>query len=152
MKINFTKKEYMLLIELLEIGDWVINSRHLAEDKTAHAALVVKVLSHYQQAGAEHMVERSTHQDTYYPTSDFEDYIHQNYIHSYDYQVFWENLADELAKRDAGVDLDDDHQDGRTTTERWDRFDRLIQWYQEEFTEHGLANLYVKQNGDKKIH
>jgi len=59
MKINFTKKEYRSLIDLLDIANWVINAHRtgIGEEPKEYADLIQKIYSFSKEMGCEDIIE-----------------------------------------------------------------------------------------------
>ena len=55
MTVNFTKKEYRVLVEMLLIADWIIHADAVdpVEKTASYADLRKKVLLHYKEMGLE---------------------------------------------------------------------------------------------------
>ena len=100
MKINFTKKEYRLLLEFMYLGDWMMSSQldevKYTEDNE-HNALYQKIFSHAKEMGFEDLVEHSPADNMYFETRIFEELMDETYVDPYDEECFWEVLIRELA-------------------------------------------------------
>lgn len=107
MKINFTKKEYQALVEMLLTADWVIRSHEeepRAETKP-YDDLRKKVLSHFKEMGMEDAFEYVPDEDEYFETKDYEERArHMRFIDEYDELMFWDRLAAKLANRDLAAE------------------------------------------------
>jgi hypothetical protein len=79
MKINFTKKEYRKLVELLHLGDWMLHSHDVQEnpETRAHRNLRDKVFAYAAQMGCENIIQRQA--AGYFETPEFEDFM-QGYV------------------------------------------------------------------------
>ena len=64
MKINFTKREYRLLIDILEISEWVLNAHSNVEreDTKKYSELAQKIFSYAKEMGYEDLTRRSQSQ------------------------------------------------------------------------------------------
>ena len=143
MKINFTKKEYQALVEMLLIADWVLTAHAFDVDpaKEPYAAIRKKVLRHYKEMGMEDAFRYEPKDDEYYETAEYEEHSrHMEFIREYDKQSFWSEFAEKLAERDLaeelkrkGMSLD---QNARA---KW--FFELMVRYEEELAENGLDNV-----------
>lgn len=72
MKINFTKKEYRQLLDLVFIGDWV-TSEPLDKDTSPYDALREKIYSYAKEMDCEHLIEYDKNTDQHFETAEFED-------------------------------------------------------------------------------
>lgn len=144
MKINITKHEYRLLLDILSIASWVMNAFTIGEDKfPAHEALRKKIYSYFKEMGAEDRIEFAKNLDDYFELSEYEEHIHDTFLSSYEENFFWDELIDRLAERDVlcSVRIENLHQ-----LEVIDRI-RLIEdakeKYETEFEKHGLERLRI---------
>ncbi len=147
MKINFTKKEYRILVELLHLGDWMLHA-HDAEEKPetgAHRALCQKIYSYFKEMGCEDLIENINGE--FYETRKFEDAM-QEKVEAYDHESFWEELISRLATRDAEAVV------GSEQFRSIDGYDRIKlihdkeQAWVDEFSEYELARLVVQRKSD----
>ena len=76
MKIHFTKKEYLLLLDMLQMADWVMNShktRDQQEEETKdYGEVIQKIYSYAKEARCDHLLEKSRHSEELFPTKDYE--------------------------------------------------------------------------------
>ena len=144
MKINFTKKEYQTLVEMLLVADWVITG-HEEEEREAtkpHKDLRKKVLSYHKEMGMAKAFEYSPEHDEYFETAAYEmSGPHMRFIDEYDEQVFWVALAIKLVHRDMAVEETLSVKEPLGEKELTKKLVELIARYEEEFAENGLANI-----------
>jgi hypothetical protein len=103
MKINFTRKEYAALVEMVLLADWVIHAHEveLTDESKPYVALRKKVLSHHREMGMEDAFQYAPGDDEYYETVDYEESsAHMAFIEAYEERSFWDTLAHKLAQRD----------------------------------------------------
>jgi hypothetical protein len=143
MKMNFTNKEYQVLVEMLLIADWVIHA-HEEETKARKPfkELRKKVLSHHKEMGMADEFEYSEEFDDYFETRDYEDRApHVRFIEEHDEKMFWSTLADKLARRDFAAQEMLTIEGTADAEERLTKLFEISGRYEEEFAEHGLDNL-----------
>lgn len=154
MKINFTRKEYRLLIDILEISEWVLNAHSSVEreDTKKYSELIQKIFSYAKQMGYEDLIVYDKHLEGYYATREYEENGEQmRFIEEFEEDVFWDALANKLAWRDLV------QQEGVEVVEKMEFVERgtklmdLESWYQEEFTENGLTNVKVVKEKSSKV-
>ncbi len=147
MKINFTKKEYRILVELLHLGDWMLHA-HDEEEKPEtglYRALCQKIYSHFKEMDCEDLIQNVG--GKFYETRKFEDAM-QEKVAAYDHESFWEALISRLATRDAEAAV------GLEQFRSMDGYDRIElihdkeQAWVDEFSEHGLTRLTVQSKSD----
>jgi len=151
MKINITKKEYRLLLDMLQVSDWVLNSHAELPDERhlEHEELVKKFLSYYKEMEAEDIIEHSIELDDFFPVNDYETAILGKFIEPYDDSVFWEQLIDRLSLRDAVQSVGDKKYQEMDGIDRLRMLDPLTERYTNEFEQHGLK--YVKIDHEDMI-
>ena len=102
MKINFTKNEYRFLLDMVEMAEWVLNSRKTdsSDEVKEYSEVYQKILSHAKEMGFENLITYDENLDGYYATAEYEESEHMRYIEEFEDDVFWEALPHRLAVRD----------------------------------------------------
>ena len=133
MKLELTKKQYRRLLDMVYIGNWVLNSTR-GEDRIPDYDEVESLL--FGRAALEGMPSLAElYRGEIVPSRAFvEGGIHEAII-EYENNVFFEILAEDLARRD----MDDVPIDDSNCEELNSRIDAYIA----EFEEHGTDNLTV---------
>lgn len=133
MKLELTKKQYRRLLDMAYIGNWVLNSTR-GDDRFADYDEVESLLfSKAAEAGMSTLAER--YKGEIVPSRAFaEGGIHEA-IMNYEDNIFFEILAEDLARRD----MDDVPIDESNYAELASRIDAYIN----EFEEHGTDNILV---------
>lgn len=146
MKINFTKKEYQTLVEMLLTADWVIRS-HEEEPRAATKPcgdLRKKVLSHHKAMGMEGAFEYVPDEDEYFETSSYEERSpHMGFIDEYDERMFWSLLASKLASRDLAAEEALRGAGALNEAQRSIRLFEIIARYEDVFAESGIEPVRV---------
>ena len=148
MKINFTKKEYQHLVEMLQVAGWVLRGGIVddeREETKPYRELREKVLSYHKEMGLAEPDRYAPERDeAYFRTETREDWTrHMELVQEYDAKLFWEMLVSRLVHRDLAA-KDALCASGRVEEKERERdFYALTQRYSEEFTAHGLKNLRV---------
>jgi hypothetical protein len=132
MKINLTKKEYRLLLEVLYLSDWMMHSHLCEKQHIEHENLRKKLLSYYKEMGAEDIIE---------PANEFDDYMHHKFINLYDENTFWDELTDRLAMRDIIKKIGVEQYQALEGIERVTKVEEMRDRYVNEFEQHGLENI-----------
>jgi hypothetical protein len=149
MKINFTKKEYQLLVTMIETADWVMNAHHAHGRKDAEDYRVLrnKILSFADEMGMKGCYEKEG--DTYYETAEYQENSKQTeFIEEYDEDSFWEQLVTKLVDRDYAQQYGDKEVNFETKALR---LSEIEEKYADEINEFGLLNFVVKKN-NKILH
>jgi len=143
MKINLTKKEYRLLIEMLYLSDWVMHSHQAELRYTEHEAIKNKILSLYKEMDAEEILEYSSDLGEVFEKDEFDAYLQEKFIAPFEEQVFWEALIDELGERDVIKALGIDAYRMLDGFERVRKVENYKELYANEFQQHGLENVKI---------
>ena len=86
MKINFTKKEYRQLLDLVFVGHWIVTATDEGAVESPYDAIQQKVFSFAKEMGCEDLVEYAKEFDKYFNTADLEDEL-MGYIDKYEKEV-----------------------------------------------------------------
>ena len=75
MKINITKKEYRLLLDVFSIATWVMNSHKYESDPKSvpYENLEQKFMAFAKEFGFKNLIEYDKKMEKYYPTPEYED-------------------------------------------------------------------------------
>lgn len=100
MKINFTKKQYRTLVELLFLGNHMSNGvRESDRIVQEYEDLLQYVYSFAKEMGMEEEIIFEKEYNEFFETRELEESL-MDYIDEYDGDVFWNELAGRLAVRD----------------------------------------------------
>jgi hypothetical protein len=145
MKIQFTKKEYRLLLDMICIADWVMNCHHVGpvESNTDHTLLYQKLLSFSKSMQADDVIEYAKDTNEYYQTNEHEETLHDKYIEPYDNETFWDELIDRLSGRDFVKEFGIERIREMSRDERMILRMRIEEKYGLEFEKHGLENISI---------
>ena len=133
MKLELTTKQFRRLLDMAYIGNWILNSTR-GDDRFRDYDEVESLL--FAKARAEGMPTLAEDwEGEVVPSRAFtEGGIHEAII-EYENNVFFEILAEELARRDMDDAPIDEH--------NYDELTRRIDDYMAEFEEHGTDNILV---------
>ncbi|MGG0645272.1 hypothetical protein ABE021_15210 [Sporosarcina gallistercoris] len=141
MKINFTKKQYKQLLDLVYLGEWTANSSKDSDERyTEYDALFEYVCSFAKDFGVENLVPFDKGLDAHFPTQEYEQQL-QPIIDDNDNEVFWQELSSRLAKRD----LVKEGKTYATQDETMLKFFEVQGEYEKEFEDNGLSNLELRK-------
>lgn len=146
MKINITKREYRLLLDILNIADWVLHAHHVQKpsETEGHRQLKQRFYSYAKEMGFKNLIEYIPKYEEYFPTAEFEDKsLYMNYIDEFVEDTFWDELIERLVRRDLVREVGEDNFKNMSITERFEKEDPIRQKYEEEFEANGLANLQI---------
>ena len=146
MKINISKKEYRLLLDVLSISDWVMNSHKSEDDPRTepYNILEQKLFSYAKEFGYENLVMYDKKFEKYYPTAEFEEIeSDMQFIDEFEDETFWDKLCSGLAQRDLIQEKGIEALKKMETITRLNEQDIKAEKYETEFSEHGLKNLII---------
>ena len=133
MEIKLTQKQFRRLLDLVYIGNWVLNSTRGDDRIKDYDDVESLIFSHCLSRGMANLVE--LYEGEIIPSRAFaEGGIHEA-IMAYEDSAFFEILAQELALRD----LDDPP----ITQENYDEIMERMDEYMDEFERHGTDNVTV---------
>ncbi len=135
MNLELTAKQYRRLLDMVYIGNWVLNSTR-GDDRFADYDQVESLL--FSKAGEVNMaVLAELYEGEIIPSRAFVDGgIHEAII-EYENNVFFDILAEDLARRD----MEEENLDQNDTNELMNRMEE----YMTEFEEHGTDRICVEK-------
>jgi len=98
MEIKITKEQYENLIKIVYLGNWMINSVRLEDERIKkYDDIEQYIFSFAKNFGLERYVEFDQKYNQFFPTREFEeDQELEQYEEDYDNEVFWQELSDRL--------------------------------------------------------
>lgn len=133
MELKLTPKQYRRLLDLVYIGNWVLNSTRGEDRIKEYDEVESLIFSYCLNRGMTNLVE--LYEGELIPSRAFADGGIHEAIEQYEDVVFYEILAEELAMRD----MDGEPLTRENYGELMDRIDA----YLSEFDEHGTDNISV---------
>lgn len=136
MQIDLTTKEFRRLLDLVYIGNWVLNSIRGDDRFADYDQVESKLFGLCQGTGMQQLVERWQGEDI--PSRAFaEGGIHEA-IACYEDAVFYEILAEELSRRDMEYP--------EITDDNYDEIISRMETYMDEFQSSGVDHLYLEED------
>lgn len=133
MNIELTEQQYRYLLDLVYVGNWVMNSTRENDRIQEYDQVESLIFSHCLQHKMSKLVE--LYQGELIPSRAFSDGGIHEAIENYEDTVFYEILAEEMALRDLdGVPL---------TGENYNALMDRIDDYLEEFDQNGTEHISV---------
>ncbi len=133
MQIELSKKEFRRLLDMVYIGNWVLNSTRGEDRFTDYDQVESKLFALCREHGMDTLVEKWREEDV--PSRAFADGGIHEAIMDYEDTVFFEILAEELARRDM------DYQP--VSRENYDELVSRMDHYIAEFEANGTDNLVL---------
>lgn len=134
MQIELTDLEYRRLLDMVYIGNWVLNAYRGTDRITDYDYMQAKMFAYAPAHGMKSLTERRFGLPV--PSKKFVDGGIHEAICDYEDAVFFEILAEELARRDLNIF-------GPVETEN-PELNRRIQEYLQEFEAHGIDNITLE--------
>ena len=133
MNIDLTEKEFRRLLDLVYIGNWILNSTRTTDRFEDYDIVQEKIFSLCAKNGMKSLIQ--LWHGHVFPSRAYEDGGIHEAIEQYEDTIFYELLAEELALRDL---------DGQPLTrENYDALMARIDAYLSEFDEHGTDRVTV---------
>ena len=133
MELHLTEKQYRRLLDLVYIGNWVLNSTRGDDRIRDYDQVESLIFSHCLDHGMAQLIE--LYNGEIIPSRAFaEGGIHEA-IMAYEDVTFFEIPAEELALRDLDAD--------RATAENYDEVMERMEEYMGEFEAHGTDHINV---------
>ena len=134
MQLELTEKEFRRLLDMVYIGNWILNSCRDDDRFEDYDNLEEKLFSLCPEHGMRALVQRWRGHS--YPSRAYEEGGIHEAIADYEDAVFFDILAEELARRDLGC-LDSEPADYTELNARMDE-------YMDEFEKSGVENLVIE--------
>ena len=133
MTVELTEKEFRRLLDMVYIGNWILNSTRVNDRFVDYDIVESKLFSLCPKHGMRSLTEFWG--GRYYPSKAFEEGGIHEAIADYEDAVFFDILAEELARRDLGL-TDSDPEDESELIARTDE-------YLAEFEKNGLNTINI---------
>lgn len=133
MNIEFTDKEFRRLLDMVYIGNWILNSTRDDDRFEDYDLLQEKLFALCQSNGMPSLIQRW--HGHIFPSRAYEDGGIHEAIADYEDAVFYNILAEELARRDLGLE-DSDPEDFTELAGR-------MEDYLAEFDKNGLDTINI---------
>ena len=133
MNIELTKKEFRRLLDLVYIGNWILNSTRGDDRFQDYDDLESKLFALCRSNGMDILAQDWN--GTVIPSKAYEEGGIQEVIAFYEDNVFYEILAEELSRRDMGY--------ADITSENYDEIVKRMSQYMTEFEISGVDHLML---------
>ena len=133
MNIVLSEKEFRRLLDMVYIGNWILNSTRGDDRFEDYDLLQEKLFALCPGHGMRSLVE--TWQGHIFPSRAYEDGGIHEAIADYEDAVFYNILAEELARRDLGLENSD--------PEDFTQLQERMEEYMDEFDKNGLNTINI---------
>ncbi len=134
LTIDLTEKEFRRLLDMVYIGNWILNSCREDDRFEDYDSLEEKLFALCPEHGMRALVQKWRGHS--YPSHAFEEGGIHEAIADYEDAVFFDILAEELARRD----MDAEH----IPQEDAEELGRRMEEYYTEFEQNGIDNVKVE--------
>ena len=131
MNIELTELEFRRLLDMVYIGNWVLNSTRGMDRFTDYDNVESLLFSQCQKYGMSSLTDYSDEPPS--PSAEFENGGIHEAIADYEDSIFFEILAEELARRDMDFEP--------ISPENFSELTSRIDEYIEEFEQNGIDNI-----------
>lgn len=143
MKIECSKEEYKVLLDLVYAGNILLNGMRSQEEKIEmYSKMEQCIFERADENGVIGKVAFDEEYGEYMPTHEYEEEEFNEYIDEYESRVFWEELIMRLARRDA-LNYAGDVDQNITKAALKVMQEELEEKYEEEVEANGIMNLKV---------
>lgn len=145
MNIELSKKQFKFLLELVHLGNWVVNSNRDPDVIDENYEEIENVIYSYaKEAGLKKYVEYSENSQTWVGS----DYLFMNsdaarLAQEYNEHNFWEDLIDNLALKDFHNKYSEEKIQKMSTQKRFEKFYKIADLYRDEINNHGIDRLEI---------
>ena len=133
MNIELSEKEFRRLLDLVYVGNWILNSARGDDRFEDYDLLQEKMFSLAPAHGMGSLVQRWY--GHVFPSQAYEDGGIHEAIADYEDAVFFDILAEELARRDLGLESEE--------PEDYTELSARMEEYLSEFDKNGLNTIHI---------
>ena len=134
MNIELTTKEFRRLLDMVYIGNWVLNSTRGEDRFSDYDDIQEKMFAQCAKLGMKDLY--STWYGHVFPSKAFEEGGIHEAIADYEDAVFYDILAEELARRDMSAE--------QISQDDAEELNARMEEYFAEFEKHGIENVKVE--------
>jgi len=134
MQIEFTDKEFRRLLDMVYIGNWILNSCRDSDRFEDYDRIEEKLFSLCPEHGMASLTQRWRGHS--YPSRAFEEGGIHEAIADYEDAVFYDILAEELARRDMNSE--------QISQENMEELTSRMDEYFDEFEKNGIENVKIE--------
>ena len=131
--VDFTDKEFRRLLDMVYIGNWILNSLRGDDRFEDYDNVESKLFGLCAKNGMDKLF--TVHNGTALPSRAFEEGGIHEAIMDYEDAIFFEILAEELARRDMDFTP--------VNNENYEELVDRMEEYMEEFENHGVDNVTI---------
>lgn len=144
MKFNVTKQEYLELIKILFLGDWMCSAYKISPERnTVFESLKSTFFSRYKEMGAEQYIAHNEQYDDYFETEALGSELYSTVVTDYNNHMFWEELINRLAEHEMVKCFGQEKFKSMIDNGQFDELDECKQQLTELFSRKGLDCIQI---------
>jgi len=148
MIVNFSKEQFKTLINMVYVGNWMINGVRVGiegdEYKDEYRNLEKYILSLAKDFKLDNLIDDSDGE--IYPSRSLEEGEARDLIDYYDENVFWEELVNRLAERDLFQVYTNDEIMKMSIKKRIEKDQPYYEKYWQEISDYGITRLKIQED------
>ena len=155
MNINFTKDEYLLLLDIIYMADWILHAHSIGErsETKDYSALFQKLMLHAKDLGCSDLIEFYEPEQNYVLTEDFEEgSAALDYLDEFEGESFWDELISRLAMRDALIALKVSSAHEVSSDELFPALSKAEEYWSKEFETFDLSRISLNKGHSSILH
>jgi hypothetical protein len=142
MKVELSVDQFRSLMELVYLGDWMVNGIRSPDSRVERYQDLLQYLASLAgKFGLQGVVEFDEQLREFTSTREFEEAM-EAYIREYDDEVFWDGLVDRLADRDLLAEYGEALK-AMPVEQVLSKREPLVERYEREVEEHGVERLRI---------
>ncbi|MFA5821263.1 MAG: hypothetical protein WC873_04190 [Candidatus Gracilibacteria bacterium] len=145
MKIEISKKQFKFLLELVHLGNWVVNSNNEPNTIDKKYEEITNIIYSYgKKAGLEKYIVYSKHSQVWIGT----DYLYMKsnankLLEKYNEHNFWSHLIEKLAWKDFHKKYSKEKIQRMSSSERIEKIYEFIDKYTQEIDDNSINHLEI---------
>jgi hypothetical protein len=152
MNVNFSKEQFLNLLKIVYLGNWMANAIHNNSKEDPHnkdfEEIENYIYSFAKEFGFEKYFEYDPKLKRYFPTNEF-DVLVQEYIDEYDDHAFWDELFYRMSDRDFNRAYSNKKISEMEQLERFEKEEPFRNKWDKEINEHGIERLDIIENASR---
>jgi len=143
--IEFTHEQYLALMKVVYLGNWVANAYRTEKMKKDYEAIDDYIFSFAPKFGLSRFMDHeATDGDRYFPTRAFEEETDVHELHDeYDEETVWDELAQWLGERDLFERYSEAEINAMSREEYFRNKAECVAVYEKEFEKHGMERVRI---------
>ena len=147
MQVKFTKEQYLTLMKMVYLGNWMANSSRVNDQLEDYEKMEDYIFSFGKEFGfSEFVDDEKADERKFFPTRMFEENTEvMEIIDDYDNETFWQEFPDRLGERDFVREYGEEKIEQMDDKERFTLRCRFMDKWGEEMEDSGIERLEIKK-------